>query len=94
MHVQILLLLSTWMQIKIFQFFTIDPEEMETEQWRDRLRQETLAISRNEVPCSEDEESDNELEITEVEENCSTTTRHKCVEICITSLQKMKMSSQ
>ena len=62
--------------------FTIDPEEMETEQWRDRLRQEALAICKNEVPCSEDEESDNKLEITEVEENCITTTRQaiKCVE--------------
>ena len=61
---------------------TIDPEEMETEQWRDRLRQEALAICRNEVPCPEDEESDNELEITEVEENCITTTRQaiKCVD--------------
>ena len=53
--------------------FTIDPEELETEQWRDRLRQEVLAICRNEVPCSEDEESDNELEISEVKENCITT---------------------
>ena len=75
--------------------FTIDPEEMETEQWRDRLRQEALAMCRNEA-CSEDEESYNELEITEVEENCITTTRQamKCVEICKASLQKMKTSSQ
>ena len=38
-------------------------------------------MCRNEA-CSEDEESCNELEITEVEENCITTTRQamKCVE--------------
>ena len=69
--------------------FTIDPEEMEIEQWRDRLQQEALAISRNEVPCSEDEENDNKLE---VEENCITTTRHKCVENLYNFFAKMKTS--
>ena len=62
--------------------FIIDPEEMETEQWRDRLLQEAFAICRNEVPCSEDEESDNELEITEVEENFITTMYKTSHKIC------------
>ena len=60
---------------------TIDPERMSSEEWREDLRHEALALCRNEDPCDEAESDDDE--IMEIEQEAAiTSTRHiiKCAE--------------
>jgi len=61
---------------------TIDPERMSSEEWREDLRHEALALCRNEDPCDEAESDEDEImEIEQEAEITSTRQAIKCAEV-------------
>jgi len=71
-------------------YMTIDPERMSSEEWREDLRHEALALCRNEDPCDEEAESD-EDEIMEIEEEAAITNTRNVQKTCNSTSEQQMM---